>query len=129
MVIFVKGYAINYKEKKISLVDESKNKQRPINTHVELVRVTKYTGSNQPISNFVTSAKSPERSLGTESKFSDKTVIGVLQANSSIQYKHISEMDPLFLACSYFRRRKYQQCVDICTQLLEKNPYDQVMFV
>ncbi|XP_071080081.1 tetratricopeptide repeat protein 8-like [Haliotis cracherodii] len=34
-------------------------------------------------------------------------------------------MDPLFLAYSYFRRRKYQKCVDICTQLLEKNPYDQ----
>lgn len=34
-------------------------------------------------------------------------------------------MDPLFLACSYFRRRKYQQCADICSQLLEKNPYDQ----
>ncbi|XP_060571355.1 tetratricopeptide repeat protein 8-like [Ruditapes philippinarum] len=34
-------------------------------------------------------------------------------------------MDPLFLAYSYFRRRKYQQSVDICTQLLEKNPYDQ----
>lgn len=36
------------------------------------------------------------------------------------------EMDPLFLAYSYFRRRKYQECVDLCSQLLEKNPYDQV---
>ena len=35
-------------------------------------------------------------------------------------------MDPLFLAYSYFRRRKYEPCVDLCTQLLEKNPYDQV---
>lgn len=34
-------------------------------------------------------------------------------------------MDPLFLAYSYMRRKKYQECVDICTQLLEKNPYDQ----
>ncbi|XP_021361396.1 tetratricopeptide repeat protein 8-like isoform X2 [Mizuhopecten yessoensis] len=34
-------------------------------------------------------------------------------------------MDPLFLAYSYFRRRKYQECVEICSQLLEKNPYDQ----
>ena len=35
-------------------------------------------------------------------------------------------MDPLFLAYSYFRRKKYEQCTEICTQLLEKNPYDQV---
>lgn len=35
-------------------------------------------------------------------------------------------MDPLFLAYSYFRRRKYKECTEICTKLLEKNPYDQV---
>ncbi|ELT94078.1 hypothetical protein CAPTEDRAFT_163723 [Capitella teleta] len=34
-------------------------------------------------------------------------------------------MDPLFLAYSYFRRRKYEQCVELCSQLLDKNPYDQ----
>ncbi|KAI0220196.1 Tetratricopeptide repeat protein 8 [Lamellibrachia satsuma] len=34
-------------------------------------------------------------------------------------------MDPMFLACSFFRRKKFQECVDLCTQLLEKNPYDQ----
>lgn len=34
-------------------------------------------------------------------------------------------MDPLFLAYSYYRRKKYEQCTEICTQLLEKNPYDQ----
>lgn len=31
----------------------------------------------------------------------------------------------MFLALSFYRRRKFQQCVDICTQLLTKNPYDQ----
>uniref|UniRef100_A0A4W3GTW3 Tetratricopeptide repeat domain 8 n=3 Tax=Callorhinchus milii TaxID=7868 RepID=A0A4W3GTW3_CALMI len=35
------------------------------------------------------------------------------------------DMDPLFMACSYFRRRKFQLCAEICTALLEKNPYDQ----
>jgi tetratricopeptide repeat protein 8 len=35
-------------------------------------------------------------------------------------------MDPLFLAYSYFRRRKFKESADICTKLLEKNPYDQV---
>ncbi|KAM9842140.1 tetratricopeptide repeat protein 8 isoform 3-T3 [Aulostomus maculatus] len=34
-------------------------------------------------------------------------------------------MDPLFLAWSYSRRRKLQQCSDICTKILQENPYDQ----
>uniref|UniRef100_A0AAY4AUW7 Tetratricopeptide repeat domain 8 n=1 Tax=Denticeps clupeoides TaxID=299321 RepID=A0AAY4AUW7_9TELE len=34
-------------------------------------------------------------------------------------------MDPLFLAWSYFRRRKFQRCADICTKVLEDSPYDQ----
>ncbi|KAF6718696.1 Tetratricopeptide repeat protein 8 [Oryzias melastigma] len=34
-------------------------------------------------------------------------------------------MDPLFLAWSYFRRRKLQQCSEICTKILHDNPYDQ----
>lgn len=38
-------------------------------------------------------------------------------------------MDPLFLAYSYYRRKKYEQCTEICTQLLEKNPYDQVFLL
>lgn len=36
------------------------------------------------------------------------------------------EMEPLFLAWSYFRRRKFQLCAALCTQMLEKSPYDQV---
>lgn len=38
-------------------------------------------------------------------------------------------MDPLFLAWSYFRRRKLQQCADICTKILQDSPYDQVLAV
>lgn len=34
-------------------------------------------------------------------------------------------MDPMFQALSYFRRRKYDKCIERCTSLLEKNPYDQ----
>lgn len=37
-----------------------------------------------------------------------------------------SEMEPLLRAWSYFRRRKFQLCADLCTQMLEKSPYDQV---
>ncbi|KAM9777431.1 tetratricopeptide repeat protein 8 isoform 1-T1 [Neosynchiropus ocellatus] len=34
-------------------------------------------------------------------------------------------MDPLFVAWSYFRRRKLQQCSDICSKILQDSPYDQ----
>ncbi|XP_048830662.1 tetratricopeptide repeat protein 8 isoform X2 [Brienomyrus brachyistius] len=34
-------------------------------------------------------------------------------------------MDPLFLAWSYVRRRKFQRCSDICTKILKDSPYDQ----
>lgn len=37
-----------------------------------------------------------------------------------------SAMDPLFLAMSRARRRRYQESVDICTKLLESNQLDQV---
>ncbi|RNA25447.1 tetratricopeptide repeat 8 [Brachionus plicatilis] len=38
-------------------------------------------------------------------------------------------MDPLFMACSLFRRRKFDECTKICSQILEKNPYDQSAWV
>jgi len=38
-------------------------------------------------------------------------------------------MDPVFLAYSCFRRRKFDDCVRLCTQVLEKNPYDQAVWV
>ena len=38
-------------------------------------------------------------------------------------------MDPLFQAFSLFRRRQFEQCVEITTRLLEKNPNDQVNLV
>ncbi len=34
-------------------------------------------------------------------------------------------MDPVYLAMSKLRRRKYDDAVQICTSLLEQNPYDQ----
>lgn len=36
------------------------------------------------------------------------------------------EMEPLLQAWSYFRRRKFQLCADLCSQLLEKSPGHQV---
>ncbi|EMP39405.1 Tetratricopeptide repeat protein 8 [Chelonia mydas] len=35
------------------------------------------------------------------------------------------EMEPLLQAWSYFRRRKFQLCADLCSQLLEKSPGHQ----
>ncbi|XP_068683435.1 tetratricopeptide repeat protein 8-like [Montipora foliosa] len=37
----------------------------------------------------------------------------------------VMQMDPLFLAMSFYRRRKFEECAEVCTQLLKKNPYDQ----
>ncbi|RZC00554.1 tetratricopeptide repeat protein 8, partial [Asbolus verrucosus] len=34
-------------------------------------------------------------------------------------------MDPMYLALSLFRRRRYDKCADICTEILDKQPLDQ----
>ncbi|KAM6131356.1 tetratricopeptide repeat protein 8 isoform 1-T1 [Pterocles gutturalis] len=36
------------------------------------------------------------------------------------------ELEPLFQAWSYFRRRKFRQCSDLCSQLLQTPPAEQV---
>ncbi len=35
-------------------------------------------------------------------------------------------LDPLFMARSLFRRRRFEECVKICSDILQSNPYDQV---
>ncbi|XP_073989064.1 tetratricopeptide repeat protein 8 isoform X1 [Rhodnius prolixus] len=37
-------------------------------------------------------------------------------------------MDPFYLALSNFRKRKFEKSASICTELLEKNPYDQAVW-
>ncbi|XP_061049015.1 tetratricopeptide repeat protein 8-like isoform X1 [Eubalaena glacialis] len=39
------------------------------------------------------------------------------------------EMELLLLAWSYFRHRKFQLCADLCMQMLEKSPYDQIEWI
>lgn len=34
-------------------------------------------------------------------------------------------MDPMYIGLSYYRRRKFDECIEICSKLLAKNPYDQ----
>ena len=36
------------------------------------------------------------------------------------------DMDPLFQAMSLYRRRKFEECAEVASRLLEKNPNDQV---
>lgn len=36
-------------------------------------------------------------------------------------------VDPVWLAQSRLKRRKWGECADLCTDLLTKNPYDQVV--
>lgn len=35
-------------------------------------------------------------------------------------------MDPLFVAQVLYRRRKWKDCIDLCTQLLSRNQFDKV---
>ena len=35
-------------------------------------------------------------------------------------------VDPVFLALQRFRRHRYEECIQMCTDLLVQNPYDQV---
>ncbi len=35
-------------------------------------------------------------------------------------------IDPLFMATRLFGHRRFDECVKLCTEILEKNPYDQV---
>ncbi|KAL6759471.1 TRP protein for flagellar function [Haematococcus lacustris] len=38
------------------------------------------------------------------------------------------ELNPVWLAHSRFRRRRFDECIDICTKVLERNPYDQAVW-
>lgn len=37
-------------------------------------------------------------------------------------------LDPLFMAYSLYRRKRYEESAKICTEILQKNPYDQVSY-
>ena len=39
-----------------------------------------------------------------------------------------STMNPVWLAQSRLRRRKFDECLAICDPILEKNPYDQAVW-
>lgn len=39
-----------------------------------------------------------------------------------------ASLDPLFLALLFMKQHKYEKCVDVCTELLDKNPYDEAVW-
>ena len=38
----------------------------------------------------------------------------------------MDKLEPLFVGTVMFRHRRFEECIAICDQLLEKNPRDQV---
>jgi tetratricopeptide repeat protein 8 len=37
-------------------------------------------------------------------------------------------LNSVWLAQSRFRRRRFDDCIEICTQILERNPFDQAVW-
>ena len=37
-------------------------------------------------------------------------------------------MDPVYWALIYFERREFEQCIEKCTEILEKTPYDEAIW-
>ena len=38
------------------------------------------------------------------------------------------KMDPIYSALFLFERREFQECADVCTDILEKDPYDEMIW-
>ena len=57
-------------------------------------------------------------------------IVGVANMESRQKFtssvNHSLGMDPLFMAMTLFKHRRFEDCVQICDDLLEKNPKDQV---
>ena len=39
------------------------------------------------------------------------------------------KIDPFFLAMSRFKRQKFDECIDLCTEMLERNQLDQAAWI
>ena len=40
----------------------------------------------------------------------------------------IVELSPVYLAVVHYQRKEYDECIEICTKVLEKNPYDEAVW-
>ncbi|KAG2451608.1 hypothetical protein HYH02_003389 [Chlamydomonas schloesseri] len=50
------------------------------------------------------------------------------QQGQQQQQPHASQVNPVWLAQSRLRRRKFDECIEVCTGILDKNPYDQAVW-
>lgn len=53
----------------------------------------------------------------------------LLQAHNNIKQTDMvaEDINPLWLAQSRLRRRRYDDCIELCTAALQHNPLDQVL--
>ena len=40
----------------------------------------------------------------------------------------IAELSPVYLAVVHYQRKEYDECIEICSKVLEKNPYDEAVW-
>ena len=40
----------------------------------------------------------------------------------------MDQLDPVYVALVMFRRREFDSCIDICTAILDRNPYDEAVW-
>ena len=40
----------------------------------------------------------------------------------------IGELSPVYLAVVHYQRKEYDECIEICSKVLDKNPYDEAIW-
>ena len=40
----------------------------------------------------------------------------------------IGELSPVYLAVVHYQRKEYDECIEICGKVLDKNPYDEAVW-
>ena len=40
----------------------------------------------------------------------------------------IGELSPVYLAVVHYQRKEYDECIEICSKVLNKNPYDEAIW-
>ncbi len=40
----------------------------------------------------------------------------------------MDQLDPVYVALVMYRRREFDSCIDVCTGILDRNPYDEAVW-
>ena len=40
----------------------------------------------------------------------------------------MDQLDPAYLAIVRYRRREFEECVEVCSKILAENPYDEAIW-